>query len=135
MTDKIKLDHSFLSKFNNNQIYINSTDELYKSIMKEIENILSSRLKLSNSYKTDYPKMNSPFSYGVRDLQSIESSQETFEDFKIHCQNTILAFEPRLKNITISDIKINKDILMLFIKITIFLKDTKRVFTTEIMIN
>lgn len=129
---KTKIDRPFLSKFNNNSVYFNSQDEFYKSIVKEIYYILESNLKLSDEY-LKLNTCNLPFSYGTRDLQSIETSTEGLINFKIHCKESILKSEPRLSDIEITDISIDKEKQALTLKILCCLKNNNNeTFETEV---
>jgi predicted component of type VI protein secretion system len=121
----------FLSKFSRESVYIQSDDELYQSIIEEIENILSSRLKIPDDYTTLLSE-NTPFSYGVRDIQSIGGSNEEFEKLKTHYRDTILRFEPRLLDIEIGKMQIHRDTQTLKIEMTCVVKNSNKKFTTSI---
>ncbi|MDR1390869.1 MAG: GPW/gp25 family protein [Holosporales bacterium] len=92
-----KAEASFLSKFNRKSVYLDSENEFFESIVEEIGNILSTKLK-----KLD-DREESPFSYGIRDLQSLEISKNSIDEFKIHCCNMILKFEPRISDISVNN--------------------------------
>ena len=96
-----RIDVPFLNKFNRKSPYIKSESELYASIVEEIGNILSTKLK-TREVSTD-----SPFAYGVRDLQSLEKSDEAINQFKQQCRDTILRFEPRVSDIDILECRFN----------------------------
>ncbi|MDR1332834.1 MAG: GPW/gp25 family protein [Holosporales bacterium] len=102
-----KVDAPFLSKFNRRSAYIESTDELLQSIVEEVGNVLSAKLAIPGSH-TAKDIYNSPFSYGVRDIQSIGISSGDLDNFKAHCRRAILAFDPRLLNVEIDNIAFDK---------------------------
>jgi predicted component of type VI protein secretion system len=130
----LKIDAPFLSKFNRQSIYITSETELYQSIIEEIGNILSSKLRVIGDYRNPKVK-DSPFCYGVRDLQSIGTSSEEMEEFKLHCRTMILNFEPRIQDIEITKIFLNRETQNLRLDVTCFLKNGNRKFSTEISIS
>lgn len=124
-----KVDLPFLEKFNQSSVYIDSYGGLCQSIVEEIGNILFSKLKLSGKYG-DFKDI--PFSYGVRDIQSVNASFEELRNFKTHCEEAILNLEPRLESIEISDIKLDKEKQVLNLKIICLPKHHKQNFITEI---
>ena len=129
-----KIDIPFLEKFNSQSVYFKSSNELYKSIIREIENILSSRLKLTDEYlEVNFKDV--PFYYGTRDLESIEISREGLHNFKSHCKKMILACEPRLKDLEFTKIEVNKEKQNLILNIVCYLKKSNGKFTSEIKIS
>jgi predicted component of type VI protein secretion system len=50
-----------------------------------------------------------PFSYGTQDLESVNTSSEDLGAFSTMCRKAILHFEPRLADLEISDIKIDRE--------------------------
>jgi predicted component of type VI protein secretion system len=102
--------------------------------VEEIGSILSSKLKTPGNYK-DKQITNSPFSYGVRDLQSIGTSTEDIADFKEHCKAVILKFENRISNIEINEIAFDKEKQNLKMSITCLLKRFDKQFVAEIVIS
>ena len=109
-----RIDAPFLTKFVNNKTFL-THDELIASIVNEIGNILSTKLKqkFDDSTKT-------PYGYGVPDLQSLDSSAESLGGFKEKCCKAILAYEPRVSDVTISDCFIDYKTQMLHMQLTVF---------------
>ena len=124
-----KVDLPFLEKFNQDSVYIDSYSVLCQSIVDEIGSILFSKLKISGKYMNF---KDVPFSYGIRDIQSINVSYDELRDFKTHCEEAILNLEPRLESIEISDIKLDKEKQVLNLKIICLPKHHKQNFITEI---
>ena len=77
----------------------------------------------------------SPFSYGVRDLQSIDSSDEGLAAFKQHCAEQILRYEPRLEDIDIGSCVINKMTQSLEMEITSKIRGQRNELSTKIYID
>jgi predicted component of type VI protein secretion system len=128
-----KTDFPFLSKFDSESVYITSNEDFLSSIVDEIGNILSSRLKLPQSYK-DFDFGNVPFAYGIRDLQSLGYSRRDLEDFKVHCRDMILRLEPRLEYIEIQDINIDKEAQSISITLVCYPKSSNYgKFTVKIL--
>ena len=127
MTKK-RIDAPFLSKFNRDSIYMNPDSELYESIINEIGNILSSKLKTIDRNE------DSPFSYGIRDLQSIDNSEDSLSDFKIHCAKQILRYEPRIEDIYINECSINKMQQTLEIELVCKIKGRNKDLNTKISV-
>lgn len=127
MTEK-KIDAPFLSKFNRNSVYFNSDEELYKSIIDEIGNILSSKLKILNK------KEKSPFGYGIRDLQSIDNSIDCLNDFKINCIEKILYYEPRIEEVYINECIVNKMNQTIEIELICKIKGKNKHLSTKISV-
>lgn len=125
---KKRVDSPFLSKFNQDSIYLNSDEELYKSIIDEIGNILSSKLKITNRNEE------SPFAYGIRDLQSIDNSMDRLNDFKNHCIEKILRYEPRIEDLYINECSINKMNQTLEIELICKIKGKDKHLSTKISI-
>ena len=96
MIDK-RIDVPFLMKFISDKTFL-TPDELIASIVNEIGNILSAKLKqkFDDSNKT-------PYGYGVPDLQSLDNSPESLGSFRESCRKAILSFEPRVSDATISE--------------------------------
>ncbi len=124
-----RTDAPFLSKFNRNSIYLNSENELCESIINEIGNILSSKLKTIDKNE----KL--PFSYGIRDLQSIDNSVESINEFKIHCMEQILRYEPRIEDLYINECVINKMNQTLEIELFCKIKGKNQNLSTKISIS
>ncbi|MDR2667372.1 MAG: GPW/gp25 family protein [Holosporales bacterium] len=128
---KNKIDVPFLYKFNEKSTYIQSKDELYLSITEEIGNILSSKLKIPGDF-TEIAFESTPFSYGVRDIQSIETSNEKLEKLKTHYRKAILNFEPRLSDVEVKTISVNNETQTLKIELICTTKIDDKKFATEI---
>ncbi|MDR0640386.1 MAG: GPW/gp25 family protein [Holosporales bacterium] len=104
-----RVDREYLAKFQDHPVYLESERDISDSITKEIRNILSTKLGWSHPFMSiNFRDL--PVSYGVRDLSSIGTSQAELENFKVHCRAAILNFEPRLCDLEISGIRINKEI-------------------------
>jgi predicted component of type VI protein secretion system len=129
MKTKIKIDRPFLEKFTERSIYLTSYDELCKSVINEIGNILSSKLKLNDENSKSFKI---PFLYGVRDLQSIGISDDNIENFKRHCEKIILELEPRLSRIEFDKVNVNKEEQSLKVEITCHLKYRNKKFEAVI---
>lgn len=125
---KGKIDAPFLSKFNRNSVYLDSDDEFYQSIIDEIGNILSSKLKIIDKANE------SPFAYGIKDLQSIDNSIDSLDDFKIHCIKQILRYEPRIDEVFINECVINKMNQTLEIELFCKIKGRNQNLSTKISI-
>ncbi len=125
-TVKKLMDRPFLSKFDKVPAYFLSKEEVYESIIREIKNILEANLKSTTR---------SPFEYGTKDIQSIETSNSGIEKFKEHCRETILKLEPRLREVEITEINIDKERQEIKIRIIGHLKkDREGEIKTEIKI-
>lgn len=98
----MKIDRSFFDKFNNNT-YIKNIKELGESIIAEIYNILSTRLKLNINLKNFNRIKKNPFDYGIIDLQSFKNIEQLSENIK----QCILLNEPRIKECIIKNVSIN----------------------------
>ena len=98
----MKIDRSFFDKFNNNT-YIKNIKELGESIIAEIYNILSTRLKLNINLKNFNRIKKNPFDYGIMDLQSFKNIEQLSENIK----QCILLNEPRIKECIIENVSIN----------------------------
>ncbi len=127
MTEE-RTDAPFLSKFNRDSVYLSSENELCESIINEIGNILSSKLKTFDKNEK------SPFSYGIRDLQSIDNSVDALDEFKIHCMEQILRYEPRIEDLYISECNINKMNQTLEIELFCKIKGKNQNLSTKISI-
>ncbi|MDR1365347.1 MAG: GPW/gp25 family protein [Holosporales bacterium] len=103
----LRIDAPLLSKFGVGRTYVKSADELLLSIIKEIENILASRLTIPSDY-IDGDIYDFPFAYGIRDLQSVGISQDWLNLFKTCCRKAILKFEGRISNVEIDDVSFDK---------------------------
>lgn len=96
-----KLDRPFLEKIALGGTYCSNYESYADSIIEEIENILSCRLKGQGGISEN------PFRYGIWDLLSQDLSKDELEIFRANCQNVIEELEPRVSNIEISDLNIN----------------------------
>ena len=98
----MKIDRSFFDKFNNS-IYINNIKELGESIIAEVYNILSNRLKFHINFNKFKGTKSNPFDYGIIDLQSFNN----IEQLSISIKQCILLNEPRIHECHIENININ----------------------------
>ncbi|MBR1479470.1 MAG: GPW/gp25 family protein [Alphaproteobacteria bacterium] len=126
MTIERRIDIPFLDKFNSDTSFFRSESELVASIVNEIGNILSTRLRERDAVP--------PFDYGIRDLQSLEGSGEFVERFKAHCRAAILRFEPRVSDILVEDCRFNQQTQHLEMDILIQIKSSNKSFPTKISI-
>ena len=129
MTIERRIDIPFLDKFNSKTPFFRSESELFASVVDEIGNILSTRLRARELDGT------SPFGYGVRDLQSLEGTGEFVERFKAHCREAILRFEPRVSDVFIEDCRFNKITQHLEMDMFVQVKLLNKGFSTKISIN
>lgn len=120
-----RVDAPFLSKFNRDSIYLKSENDLFNSIINEIGNILSTKLK------TKAASEDSPFGYGVSDLQSLENSEDSLNEFKLQCRKAILRFEPRIDDVIISNCHFNKLNQCLELEISCQLKNSEKTFSSK----
>jgi predicted component of type VI protein secretion system len=112
----LRIDRLFLEKFTESSIYLKSEEDFVRSIIHEIGNILSCRLD------STVPISDSPFSYGTQDLESVNTSAKELSSFGALCRSSILRFEPRLEDLEISDIKIDRETQTLFLDIVCYPK-------------
>ncbi|MDR0695404.1 MAG: hypothetical protein LBF56_01355 [Holosporales bacterium] len=129
-----KIDAPFLSKFIHGKEYLDSAEEICRSITEEIGNILSTRLTLSGDHANTRIK-DSPYRYGVRDLQSVGVSSEDLEKYKAHCKEAILASESRLYDLEIESISFIKEMQSLQMSMSCVLKGGDYSFLTEISLH
>lgn len=120
-----RIDVPFLTKFNRNEVFFDNKNALFESIIQEIGNILSTKLK------TDSIDYDSPFSYGVRDLQSLDTSELEIENFKTHCREAILKFEPRLSDVMIQSCTVNHSRQTIELELVCKLRQGLEVFSTK----
>ena len=99
----MKVDRSFFDKFNNST-YINNIKELGESIIAEIYNILSTRLKSHINSSTFKGTKENPFDYGIIDLQSFNNIEQLSENIK----QCIMLYEPRIKDCHIENVNIDQ---------------------------
>lgn len=97
-----RFDRSLFEKIADRQTYYKSYEEYKNSVIYELENILSCRLR--DSYRD---LKESPYAYGIRDFLSQEISTANLELFKKEIQMIIKALDPRIFNIEIIEIKVN----------------------------
>ena len=117
---KNKIDKPFFEKFNSSSLFFKSKEEIYHSIVSEIGNILASRLKMKDEVLT---LCENPFSYGVRDFQSIDGSEKALQQFMQLCRKMILKNEPRISNIEIEKVRMDKEQQKILLEATIFVGD------------
>lgn len=114
---KNKIDRPFFEKFNSASAFFNSENDFYNSIVSEIANILASRLKMKDE---TLERGENPFLYGIRDFQSLDGSEKSLQKFMLLCQKMILKNEPRISDIEIDKITLNKEQQKIFLEATIF---------------
>lgn len=129
MTIDRRIEVPFLSKFNRKSQFFDSQNELLESIIEEIGNILSTKIRSENSTEL------SPFSYGVKDLQSINDAQENLEAYAKECRKAILRLEPRVTNVSITKCQINKQTQTLEMEISCFVPTVKESFSTNVVLS
>jgi predicted component of type VI protein secretion system len=95
--------------------YCKNYEEYVSSIIDEIENILSCRLK---------NKENGPFDYGAPDLLSVGVESNNLEKFKLECQMMIKKLEPRISDIEITNVVPNNNNQTLELTMICVLKET-----------
>lgn len=100
-----KIDTPFFQKMVTMSKFI-SFPEYKNSIINEIRNILSSRIK-GNDYK------NSPFLYGIPDIESLDGSLDNLELFKKKSESLIIHNEPRISEIRILNAVMNNNTQLL----------------------
>ena len=102
------LDRSFFDKFNNSTYYKN-VNELGKSIISEIYNILSTRLKSVINIKKFEGTKSNPFNYGILDLLAFDNINEMdkIEQVSNNIRKCIMINEPRIKDCHIENLTIN----------------------------
>lgn len=122
MSNKISrsksIDRPFLDKLKYGSVYCKDYDEYISSIVNEIYNILSCRLKSSDKVTQN------PFCYGIKDLQSLDLSYNNLESFRIQCEKIIEHLEPRVDKVEISNINILKNTQSLEFSIKCIIKKT-----------
>lgn len=126
--NKKRIDAPFLSKFNRKSVYFDSEEEICNSIINEIGNILSSKLKITDKSEE------TPFSYGIRDLQSVDNSQDAIEEFKDHCIRQILRYEPRVEEVYINECNLNKMNQTLEIELVCKIRGQDHTLNTKILL-
>jgi predicted component of type VI protein secretion system len=92
----------FFDKVLTQKKYIESEDEYEDTIISEINNILSSRLKLKRGLAN--AQHENPFMYGIPDIESLDGSQDSLDDFQKRCEKLILSSDPRLSEVKITDV-------------------------------
>ncbi|MDR1034501.1 MAG: hypothetical protein LBL32_01000 [Holosporales bacterium] len=112
----MRIDRPLLEKFTERSVYFNSKSDFIRSVVSEIGNILSSRLGFTSLIK------DSPFSYGTKDLPSVNISSEDLETFGATCREAILYYESRLKAVEINDIRVDRDAQIIFLDIVCYPK-------------
>ena len=125
----MKIDRSFFDKFNNST-YISNVKELGESIIAEIYNILSTRLKSHiNSINFKGTQYN-PFDYGILDLQSFNNIEELSENIK----QCIILHEPRIKECYIENINIDKQKQLITFNILFVIDNYSQCFQSNLNI-
>ncbi len=113
-----RLDRPFLDKFFKESTYFQDKREYIDSIIDEISNILSSRLRTVGGFDDN------PFNYGIRDLLSLDFSRDDLTTFKNQCRSIILRLEPRISDLEITSLKVNTEKQALNFEIVCVLKAT-----------
>ena len=75
-----------------------------------------------------------PFSYGIRDLQSVDNSQDAIEEFKDHCIRQILRYEPRVEEVYINECNLNKMNQTLEIELVCKIRGQDHTLNTKILL-
>ncbi len=125
----MKVDRSFFDKFNNST-YISNINELGTSIITEIHNILSTRLKSHINLNTFKSTEKSPFDYGIVDLQSFANLNQLSE----HIKQCVLLNEPRIKDCHIENININNNKQSINFDILFIINNASECFQSNINI-
>jgi predicted component of type VI protein secretion system len=120
------MDRPFLDKIAKGSTYCSGHEEYVSSIVGEIENVLSCRLK---------DKDNGPFSYGVSDILSIGRQSDGLEKFGLECQEIIKKLEPRISDIEITSIVPNNNNQTLELTMTCILKKTGQKIYPKVIIS
>ncbi|MBQ9440857.1 MAG: GPW/gp25 family protein [Alphaproteobacteria bacterium] len=98
----MRVDRSFLDKFHSST-YIQNKKEFGESIIAEVYNILSTRIKSHINMDKFKGTNENPFDYGILDLQSFDNVEQLSENIK----QCIIFHEPRIKECYIENININ----------------------------
>lgn len=123
-----KLDRPFLEKMTTAQTYYRDYDSYISSVVDEIGNVLSCRLKEGSGVSEN------PFGYGIKDLLSQGISKDGLDMFRISCQRIIKELDPRILDIEITDLKINNTTQSLYLGITCILKpDNRKIYERMII--
>lgn len=99
----MRIDRPFFDKFNSST-YIQDIKELGKSIIVEIYNILSTRIKSHINVNKFKGTSENPFDYGIIDLQSFDN----IEKLSSNIRSSIMLYDPRVKDCYIENININQ---------------------------
>lgn len=128
-----KIDRPFFEKFNKHNVYFNSQEEYYLSIVNEIGNILSSRLKISDIEINNVGGLaDIPFIYGIRDIHSVNTLNT--DEFKAQCRDLVMMFEPRITDFEITSITHNQEIQSLELTVRCVIKKNNKTISTTIKV-
>lgn len=116
-----RFDRSFLEKISVGETYHGDYESYKMSVINEIGNILSCRLKSEGGISEN------PFSYGIKDLLSQDISKDDLDIFRINCQRIVKELEPRILDIEFTDLKVNarRQVLELAMKCVLKLGNQK----------
>ena len=99
----MQIDRPFFDKFNSSAIISNIRD-LGKSIVQEVDRILNSRLPIDNATSIK----DNPFYYGINEIISIGSDDYLNNVFIPHMKKHILDAEPRINDLDVSNVVIDR---------------------------
>lgn len=131
----MRIDRPFFEKLKNKSVYFNDDDEYYRSIIMEIGNIFSSRLKYKDSFLDEIMDKKSrdiPFLYGIRDFQSLNNFDT--EKFKIQAREIIIRLEPRIIDFEIISLNFNYQLQRLEMNIRCTIKQNNKKINTKIFV-
>jgi predicted component of type VI protein secretion system len=112
----VVVDRAFLDKFKRGSTYCRDYGEYISSIVEEIRNIMSCRLRSYEGVSEN------PFCYGLKDIVSVSISHGGFEIFKKECRRSILSLEPRISDIEINEVSIDNEKQEMFIDVSCIIK-------------
>jgi predicted component of type VI protein secretion system len=105
--------------------YCDKYEEYVSSVIDEIENILSCRLKSKGS---------GSFNYGVFDLLSVGIESGSLEKFRLECQRIIKKLEPRISEVEITNVTPDNNNQTLELTMVCVLRETGRKIYPRIVI-
>ncbi len=124
-----KLDRPFLEKMTVGQTYHIDYDSYISSVVDEMGNILSCRLRGNAGVSKN------PFGYGIKDWLSQEISKDGLDMFRISCQRIIKELDSRISDIEITDIKINNKKQSLQLEVMCILRPNNRKIYKKMIIS
>ncbi|MBR1944096.1 MAG: GPW/gp25 family protein [Alphaproteobacteria bacterium] len=130
------MDRSFFDKFNNST-YLKDVNEFGKSIISEIYNILSTRLRLPINIKDFKGTKNNPFNYGILDLLAFDNinKMDKLEQLSDNIKQCIMLHEPRIKDCHIENLTINNQKQNISFNIIFTIYNYSEYFRSNIYIN